>query len=603
MICKWILSFYFFLLVFVFAGFSQNPVIQTNYTADPAPMVFNDTVYLYTTHDEDVTVNNFFTMNDWKCYSSTDMVNWTDHGTVLSYTDFDWARGDAWAGQCIFRNGKFYFYVPVNRKNGGTAIGVAVSDSPTGPFEDAIGAPLFSGNGYIDPTVFIDDDGQAYLYWGNPDLFYVKLNEDMITYDETVGIVQVPLTVESFGPRSNNDRTTSYEEGPWLYKRNELYYLLYPGGPVPEHLAYSTSVSPTGPWEYGGKIMEVISNKGAFTNHPGLIDYKGNSYLFYHNAGLPGGGGFKRSVCIEEFEFNEDGSIPLISPTTAGVVESASNVNPYLWHQAEMIAWEDGIETDVDPETGVFVTNIESGDYIKVRSVDFGDLGASMFSASVSSDTKPGIDNGGSIEIHLDNKNGSLIGTLPVAYTGGLDIWMTEVTNIDVTGVHDIYFVFRGESENLFRFDKWSFTEKTSPKELAAINVTTDKYKIDTISGNNSTSMIVNAIYSDGSIEDVTTESVFNPNQEGKISITNNMIFGIGYGDVTLTVQYGIFSDEIKIIVKNLASELSVAELTVDPENVELLTGNTLPVTFFAEYGDGHVEDVTSDVTISNPKC
>ncbi|MBN2612799.1 MAG: family 43 glycosylhydrolase, partial [Bacteroidales bacterium] len=203
-------------------GFSQNPIIQTIYTADPAPMVHNDTVYLYTTHDEDVTVNNFFTMNDWRCYSSTDMVNWTDHGMVLSYTDFSWARGDAWAGQCIHRNGKFYFYVPVNQKNGGNAIGVAVSDSPTGPFSDALGSPLTSGYGYIDPTVFIDDDGQAYLYWGNPNLYHVKLNEDMISFDETVGVVQVPLTVESFGPRDNTDRETSYEEGPWFFKRNNL---------------------------------------------------------------------------------------------------------------------------------------------------------------------------------------------------------------------------------------------------------------------------------------------------------------------------------------------------------------------------------------------
>jgi len=157
-------------IILVSPGYSQNPIIQTIYTADQAPMVYNDTVYLYTTHDEDVTVNNFFIMNDWRCYSSTDMVNWTSHGMVLSYTDFSWASGDAWADQCIHRNGKFYFYVPVNQKNGGNAIGVAVSDSPTGPFSDPLGIPLTSGYGYIDPTVFIDDDGQAYLYWGNPNL-------------------------------------------------------------------------------------------------------------------------------------------------------------------------------------------------------------------------------------------------------------------------------------------------------------------------------------------------------------------------------------------------------------------------------------------------
>ncbi|WP_431295458.1 family 43 glycosylhydrolase [Pedobacter sp. P26] len=164
-------------------------------------MVHNGTVYLYTSHDEDVTVKNFFTMNDWRCYSSKDMVNWTDHGAILSYKDFSWSRGDAWAGQCIFRDGKFYYYLPVNQKNGGNAIGVAISDTPTAGFKDAIGKPLLSGFGYIDPTVFIDDDGQAYLYWGNPQLYYVKLNKDMVSYDEKIGIVKVPLNKQSFSAR------------------------------------------------------------------------------------------------------------------------------------------------------------------------------------------------------------------------------------------------------------------------------------------------------------------------------------------------------------------------------------------------------------------
>lgn len=247
---------------------AQNPIVQTYYTADPAPMVHNDTLYVYTSHDEDETVKNFFTMNDWKCYSTTDMVNWTDNGTVLSYKDFDWSRGDAWAGQCIFRNGKFYYYLPVNQKNGGNAIGVAVSDSPTGPFKDALGKPLLTGYGYIDPTVFIDDDGQAYLYWGNPNLWHVKLNDDMVSYDLEYGIKKEDLRDDNFGYRSKkiDNRTAAYEEGPWLYKRNSLYYLFYPAGGVPEHLAYSTAKSITGPWTYGDTIMHVIQKGGAFTN-------------------------------------------------------------------------------------------------------------------------------------------------------------------------------------------------------------------------------------------------------------------------------------------------------------------------------------------------
>ena len=435
-----------------FISKAQNPIIQTNYTADPAPMVHNGTVYLYTSHDEDVTVKNFFTMNDWRCYSSTDMVNWTDHGPILSYKVFEWSRGDAWAGQCIYRNGKFYYYLPVNQKNGGNAIGVAVSDSPTGPFKDAIGKPLLTGYGYIDPTVYIDGDGQAYLYWGNPNLWHVKLNEDMVSYDKELGIVKEDLKDENFGYRAKkiDNRTASYEEGPWLFKRNSLYYLLYPAGGVPEHLAYSTAKSITGPWTYGDTIMHVIKDGGAFTNHPGYIEFKGKSYLFYHNAALSGGGGFKRSVCIEPFTFNADGSIPLIAPTKEGVKESATNLNPFVRVEAETIGWEEGIETAKDEKVGVYVTDISNGDYIKVRSVDFG-KGAKSFESNVASAT-----DGGSIEIHVDHPTGTLLGTCIVKSTGGVTNWAVQSCKVNkIKGVHDIYFVFKGGAGDLFNFDWW----------------------------------------------------------------------------------------------------------------------------------------------------
>lgn len=437
-------------------GSAQNPIIQTNYTADPAPMIHDGTVYLYTSHDEDITVKNFFTMNDWRCYSSKDMVNWTDHGAVLSYKVFEWSRGDAWAGQCVYRNGKYYYYLPVNQKNGGNAIGVAVSDSPTGPFRDAIGKPLLIGYGYIDPTVFIDDDGQAYLYWGNPNLWHVKLNEDMISYNQDLGIVKEDLKAENFGYRAKkiDNRTAAYEEGPWLFKRNSNYYLLYPAGGVPEHLAYSTSKSVTGPWVYGDTIMHVIKEGGAFTNHPGYIDFKGKSYLFYHNGALPGGGGFKRSVCIEPFQFNADGSIPLITPTKEGVTESVSYLNPFEKVEAETIGWEEGIETVKDEKIGVYVTNISNGDYIKIRSVDFS-KGAKSFEANVASANA-----GGSIEIHLDNHTGTLLGNFSVKNTGGLQNWSVQSCKVNkVKGIHDVYFVFKGGVENMFNFDWWKFTK------------------------------------------------------------------------------------------------------------------------------------------------
>jgi arabinoxylan arabinofuranohydrolase len=437
-----------------FIGKAQNPVIQTIYTADPAPMVYKDTVYLYTGHDEDK--STWFVMKDWHCYTTTDMVNWTDKGTPLSLNIFGWAKKDAWAGQCIFRNGKFYWYVPMSETSGkGMSIGVAVSTSPTGPFTDAIGRPLVhSGDGDIDPTVFIDDDGQAYLYWGNPYLKYVKLNEDMISYSGEV--VTVELTPQGFGVRKGNPkRSTQYEEGPWFYKRNSLYYMLYPAGGVPEHLAYSTSKGPTGPWVYQDTIMSIIGRSGAFTNHPGVIDYKGKSYLFYHNAGLPGGGGFDRSVCVAEFKYNEDRTIPRINHSATGVTISVGDFNPFVREEAETMAWESGVETAKNDEVGVYVTDIDNDDYIKVRSVNFRKK-AKSFQANVAPISKGGI-----IEIRIDGLTGTLLGTLKAGNTGGSQKWGVQSCGIvGVKGVHDLYFVFKGGAGNLFNFDWWKFSDK-----------------------------------------------------------------------------------------------------------------------------------------------
>jgi arabinoxylan arabinofuranohydrolase len=429
-------------------GLADNPIVQTIYTADPAPMVYDGVCYVYTTHDEDVIVRNFFTMNDWRCYSSTDMVNWTDLGSPLSYKDFSWARANSsWAGHCIPRNGKFYFYVPIHQKSGGTAIGVAVADSPAGPFSDPLGKPLCAGFGYIDPAAFIDDDGQAYLYWGNPKLYYVKLNEDMISYSGEIN--EVPLTTESFGVRSKDDRTTRYEEGPWLYKRNDLYYMVFAAGPISEHIAYATGPTATGPWTFRNTIMPTQGR--SFTNHPGLVDYKGNTYFFYHNGALPDGHGFHRSVCVEQFEFNDDGTIPTIDMTKAGAPQ-IGHLNPYGTVQAETICWESGVETQPCSEGGMNVYDVNGGDYIKIKGVDFG-KGAASFKARVASAT-----HGGNIEIRLDSTAGTLVGTCAAPNTGDWQTWVTTFCMVeDAVGVHDLYLVFTGDSGLLMNFNWWKF--------------------------------------------------------------------------------------------------------------------------------------------------
>ncbi len=439
-------------------AYATNPIVQTCYSTDPAPMVHGDRLYVYTGHDE----NNadFFWMQEWRIYSTDDMVNWTDHGSPLAIEDFSWGDDRAWAPQCIERNGKFYFYVPLHSKLSGTmAIGVAVGDSPTGPFKDAIGKPLVDGDwAYIDPTVFIDDDDQAWLFWGNPEIYYVKLNPDMISYDGEVK--KVPLTPEGFGkgkfvPMEKDKKYLStYTEGPWFYKRNGKYYLVYAGGGIPEHIGYSMSDHPEGPWTYKGIIMEQNDSTNSFTNHPGVVDYKGKSYFFYHTGNLPGGGGFARSICVEPFEYNSDGTFPLIKPTHEGA-PAIKTFNPYGRIEAETMAWSKGITTEPNSKTGVYVSDIHNGDFLKVANVNFGPTSPRKFEATVASALR-----GGKITVHMDSIDGPIAATLDVPGTGGWENWQTLETELsaEAAGIHDLYFVFEGrKGPKLFNFDYWTF--------------------------------------------------------------------------------------------------------------------------------------------------
>ena len=435
---------------------AQNPFVQTWCTSDPAPMVHNGTMYVYTGHDEDGA--DFFWMQEWRVYSTQDMVNWQDHGSPLALESFSWADDRAWASQTIERDGKFYWYICAHSKiSGGMAIGVAVSDSPTGPFKDALGKPLFENGSWdhIDPTVMIDDDGQAWLMWGNPQVYYLKLNRDMISYEGELG--RLPMTEEAFGGPMMKEREKgktykdSYVEGPWLTKRNGVYQLLYAAGGVPEHISYSTAPSPLGPWKYAGEIMPLCDTN-SFTNHCGVADYKGHSYFFYHTGKLPQGGGFGRSVAVEEFKYNADGSFPTIMPTDEGV-KPVAEFNPYRKVEAETMAFSKGIKTEQNDEVGVYVSDIHNGDYIKLRNVCFCNKLPRTFTARVASGLR-----GGQIEVRVDSLKGQLLCKLEVPATGGWEKWQTLTADFTelVKGRHDLYLVFTGrKGPKLFNFDWW----------------------------------------------------------------------------------------------------------------------------------------------------
>lgn len=419
---------------------AQRPIIQTKYTADPAPMVYNDTVFLYTTHDEDDAEG--FKMQDWLLYTSTDMVNWTDHGAVASLKSFDWVKRDngAWAEQVVERNGKFYMYCPIH----GNGIGVLVSNSPYGPFKDPIGKPLVWQKEHwydIDPTVFIDEDGQAYMYWGNPHCYYVKLNEDMISYSGD--IVKLKETPEH------------YQEGPWFYKRNGRYYLAFASTCCPEGIGYAMSNNPTGPWETKGYIMRPTERSRG--NHPGIMDYKGKSYVFGLNYDLlklaTNTHYERRSVSVVEMHYNEDGTIQEVPYWADTKLEQIGTFNPFRKVEAETMAWGYGLKTAPNTEKSLSVVDVNSGEYICVRGVDFGKNKARRFEVSALPLK------GGNLKIRLDAPDGKIVGNVNIPQGNGTskyELYSCEVNT--VSGVHDLYFSFEGENnKDLFELDYWKF--------------------------------------------------------------------------------------------------------------------------------------------------
>lgn len=315
-----------------------NPVIRDKFTADPAPMVHNGRLYLYVGHDE-AEEGQDFNITEWLCYSTKDMKTWTDHGVVLKPTDFSWGVGEAWASQVVEKDGKFYYYTtvqagePYNSKT----VGVAVSDSPTGPFVDARGTPLITDdmtpNGArgwwndIDPTVFIDDDGTPWMSWGNGTCFLVKLKRNMTELDGPIEILKMPKFVE----------------GPWIHKRGNLYYLTYASmGKGREMINYATAPAMEGPWTYRGVLSGMAEN--SFTIHPGIIEFEGKDYLFYHNAVLTldgkAGATGRRSVCVDHLYYLPDGRMAFVEQTTEGIsakrktaAEVAAIVNPFADEQ------------------------------------------------------------------------------------------------------------------------------------------------------------------------------------------------------------------------------------------------------------------------------
>jgi beta-xylosidase len=302
-----------FITAVMLSAFADNPIITNIYTADPSARVFDDVLYIYPSHDRDHA--QWWDMVDWHVFSTTNMIDFEDHGVAFSLDDISWAEKYAWAPDCVKRNDKYYFYYPTDQKH----IGVAVSDKPYGPFQDPLGKPLISINSpgvkadrdFIDPCAFIDDDGKAYLFVGQNFVNAVELNDDMISYSGDVTVIE---------------GTKDFFEAVWVHKYNGKYYMSYSGK---GKILYAMSDQVLGPYEFKGAILEKV-NSG--TNHHSIVQYKGKWYLFYHNADLALKNippeseerkyvKWRRSVCVEPLHYNPDGSIQKVEQTKTGVPE------------------------------------------------------------------------------------------------------------------------------------------------------------------------------------------------------------------------------------------------------------------------------------------
>jgi hypothetical protein len=410
-------------------GWAQNPLITDQFTADPSARVFGDRVYLYPSHDILATEKRgrpgWFCMEDYHVFSSADLSEWKDHGMIVNQKDVAWVKPESysmWAPDCIFKNGKYYFYFPSNPKDttGGKrfTIGVAIADKPAGPFVPQ-SEPLKNVKG-IDPNVFVDKDGQAYLYWSQGDIYGAKLKNNMTELDSEVKTLGV---LPSKG----------LKEGPYMFERNGLYYLTYPHVENKiERLEYAVADNPFGPFKVTGVIMDE-SPTGCWTNHHSIIQFKNHWYLFYHHNDFSPAFDKARSVRVDSLFFDADGSIRKVSPTLRGVGLTAAtkqiNIDRYS-KKSDSGFRIDFLDT-LDTFKGWKSIFEQKNAWAQYNKVDFGNK--TLKKATIRVAAK----NGGSLYLRLDSLSGPLIAELKIPTTNGWTEIVVAVPGFR-SGVHSL---------------------------------------------------------------------------------------------------------------------------------------------------------------------
>lgn len=416
-------SLFLFMALLTIQAAAQNPLINDQFTADPSARVFGDKVYVYPSHDVDCGTD-WFCMKDYHVFSSEGLTDWTDHGVIVSQEEVPWVDENAnamWAPDAIERNGTYYFYFPAigdsTKGFKGRRIGVATSDTPSGPFKPQP-EPIEGVHG-IDPNIFIDDGGQAYLYWSAGDIFVAKLKENMLE------LASEPKVIENLPEKG-------LKEGPYMVERNGKYYLTYPHVEHErERLEYAIGDSPMGPFEVTGVIMEQWED--CWTNHHSIIEYDEQWYLFYHHNDYSPDFDKNRSIRADSLFFDPDGSIQKVDPTLRGIgvtdVGSKIQIDRYsnISNNGTSIAFLDSSNTFKGWKT-IFEG---SKGWILYNAVDFKKATPKTVTLRAKAASE------GALKVHLDSPDGPLLAEVEIPQSGS---WKTIISSLSGVegGVHNL---------------------------------------------------------------------------------------------------------------------------------------------------------------------
>ena len=416
---------------------AQNPLIRNQFTADPTARVFGDRVYVYPSHDippvPGKTRADWFCMEDYHVFSSANLTDWTDHGVIVTQNKVPWVKPDSynmWAPDCIESNGKYYFYFPATSNDtvngrGGFGIGVAVADKPEGPFVPQP-SPIKGVRG-IDPNVFIDKDGQAYLYWSQGNIYAAKLKPNMLE------LASDPVTLKDLP-------TKGLKEGPFMFERKGIYYLTYPHVQnKTEQLEYAIGDNPLGPFKITGVIMDEWPS-GCWTNHHSLLEFKNQWYLFYHHNDLSPKFDKNRSIRADSLSFNADGTIVKVIPTLRGIGVSNAVSEIQLDRYSALSNTGAAIDfLDTANRFNGWKTILSEPDsWVQYNSVSFAKKFATV-------KIKVHAATGGILQLHLNGANSPVLAEITIRPGTGWNVIKAPLQNIKA-GTHNLVLTLKNKA-------------------------------------------------------------------------------------------------------------------------------------------------------------